>query len=152
MITNDGKEIISKYLLGQVPSFATHLSIGCGAIPLDANDTVPSTLYAKQRLDFEMTRVPISSKGFVDNSVTYNITYKQLVSNVATLTTSVPHDIVAGETVIITGIDATFNGQFRVASTPTTNTFTNALKAAILPQQFTSIQRVRQLFQELKCH
>ena len=130
MITNDGKEIVSKYLLGQVPAFATHLSIGCGATPLDANDTVPNTLYAKQRLDFEMTRVPISSKGFVDNSITYSITYKELISNVATLTTSVPHEILPGETVIISGIDTTFNGQFRVIDAPTTTTFTYAVTAA----------------------
>lgn len=38
MITDVGKEIISKYLLGQTPAYATHISIGCGAVPLDAND------------------------------------------------------------------------------------------------------------------
>lgn len=129
MITNEGKEIISKYLLGQVPSFATHLSIGCGATPLDANDPVPNSLYAKQRLDFEMTRVPISSKGFVDNSITYSITYKELVSNIVTLTTSVPHNIIAGETVIVIGIDTTFDGQFRVLDVPTQTTFTYSLIA-----------------------
>jgi hypothetical protein len=77
-----------------------------------------------------MTRVPISSKGFVDNSVTYSITYKQLVSNIATITTSVAHDIVPGETVIISGVDTTFNGQFNVLSTPTTTTFTYSLIAS----------------------
>jgi len=70
MITNAGKEIISKYLLGQVPTYASHISIGCGAVPLDANDTPPTTetLAAKTKMDFEMARVPITSKGFVDDN------------------------------------------------------------------------------------
>ena len=70
MITNAGKEIISKYLLGQVPTYASHISIGCGAVPLDANDIAPTveTLAAKTKMDFEMARVPITSKGFVDDN------------------------------------------------------------------------------------
>lgn len=116
MITNDGKELISKYLLGQVPAYATHLSIGCGATPLDANDSLPNNIYAKQIMDFEMTRVPISSKGFVDDSEIYIITYKKVLSNVVTLTTSTYHNIVAGETVIISGVDPELDGQYRVTS------------------------------------
>jgi hypothetical protein len=33
MITDDGKEIIAKYLLGQIPAYATHISLGCGSKP-----------------------------------------------------------------------------------------------------------------------
>ena len=70
MITNDGKELISKYLLGQAPEYATHISIGSGAIPLDLNDTSPSAsiLQAKTVMDFETARVPITTKGFVDDN------------------------------------------------------------------------------------
>ena len=70
MITNAGKEIISKYLLGQVPTYASHISIGCGSPPLDAGDPAPSTetLAEKTKMDFEMARVPITSKGFVDDN------------------------------------------------------------------------------------
>ena len=70
MITNDGKELISKYLLGQAPAYATHISIGSGAIPLDLNDTTPSSsiLQAKTVMDFETARVPITTKGFVDDN------------------------------------------------------------------------------------
>lgn len=73
MITNDGKEIIGKYLLGQAPQYATHISIGCGAVPLNIGDASPSStiLRAKTAMDFEMARIPISSKGFVEeNGVT----------------------------------------------------------------------------------
>ena len=70
MITNSGKELIAKYLLGQAPQYATHLSIGSGATPLDINDTPPlnSILQSKTSMDFEMTRVPITSKGFVEEN------------------------------------------------------------------------------------
>lgn len=75
MITNTGKEIISKYLLGQTPAYATHISIGCGATPLDSNDPAPSpsTLAEKTTMDFEMIRVPITSKGFVDDDGTTKV-------------------------------------------------------------------------------
>ena len=65
MITNTGKSIIGKYLLGQAPSYASYIAIGCGATPLATGD--PSGNYAtKQNLDFEMFRVPISSRGFIN--------------------------------------------------------------------------------------
>jgi hypothetical protein len=148
MITNDGKEIISKYLLGQVPSFATHLSIGCGATPLTSVQSIPNTIYGKQRMDFEMTRVPISSKGFIDDSVAYVVTNKALTTNVATLTTSVAHDIVVGETVIISGVDTTFNGQYRVTGV-SSNTFsyglvaTNVTSAAVSPNGSAIVSRTK---------
>ena len=68
MITEDGKELISKFLLGQAPAYATHLSVGSGAVPLNTTDTspLPSILQGKKTMDFEMARVPITSKGFVD--------------------------------------------------------------------------------------
>lgn len=139
MITNDGKEIISKYLIGQVPSFATHLAIGCGAKPLTQADAVPNTVFGQQRLDFEMTRVPISSKGFVDDSETFTVTHKTLTANVAELTTATAHYITVGETIIVSGVDATFNGQYRVTAVPTTTTLsysrvaTNVSLVAITP-------------------
>jgi hypothetical protein len=33
MITNNGKTILAKYLIGQTPSYASHIAIGCGAKP-----------------------------------------------------------------------------------------------------------------------
>jgi hypothetical protein len=65
MITNTGKTIIAKYLLGQAPAYASYLAIGCGATPLTTGDPL-GNYSAKQNLDFEMFRVPISSRGFVN--------------------------------------------------------------------------------------
>ena len=45
---------------------------------------------------------------------TSSITNKELVSNVATLTTSAPHGYQTGETVVVTGVNATFNGTYTI--------------------------------------
>jgi hypothetical protein len=64
MITNIGKNIIAKYLLGQTQSYASHIAIGCGAKPLSSSDFFDD--YSnKGSLYFEMIRVPISSRGAI---------------------------------------------------------------------------------------
>ena len=65
MITNTGKSIIGKYMLGQAPAYASFIAVGCGPTPLDTPDT-PGDFSTKEALDFEMFRVPISSRGFVN--------------------------------------------------------------------------------------
>ena len=67
MITNIGKTIIAKYLLGQAPSYASYLAVGCGATPLATGDQ-SEDYSTKTNLDFEMFRVPISSKGFINEN------------------------------------------------------------------------------------
>jgi hypothetical protein len=73
MITNAGKDIIAKYLLGQTSSYATHLAIGCGAEPLNNDDPMPEGIETKQILDFEMLRVPITSRGLVKQNGTTQV-------------------------------------------------------------------------------
>ena len=67
MITNKGKSIIGKYMLGQAPAYASYLAIGCGPQPLQTED-VADDFATKTNLDFEMFRVPISSRGFINES------------------------------------------------------------------------------------
>ena len=69
MITNKGKEIIAKYLLGITPAYASYMVFGCGQKPLATAD--PYGSYSdKDSLTFEMFRVPISSRGYVkENNV-----------------------------------------------------------------------------------
>lgn len=75
MITNNGKQIIAKYLLGQAPAFATHIAAGCGPKPLNTGD--PSLVSASvQSLDFEVFRVPIIAKGFVKEDGVEKIVFK----------------------------------------------------------------------------
>lgn len=77
MITNDGKDLIGKFLISQASEYATHISIGCGAYPLDSTETYPaaSEIQSKRVMDFEMTRFPITSKGFVDENGTTKIVF-----------------------------------------------------------------------------
>lgn len=66
MITNTGKEIVAKYLLGTAPAFASYMAFGAGPQPLGSADSHSFNTYAqKELLDFEMFRVPISSRGYV---------------------------------------------------------------------------------------
>jgi len=66
MITNNGKNIIAKYLVGQSPAYASYIAVGCGAKPLDPDPEVPFGDYSNQTsLDFEMFRVPITSRGYI---------------------------------------------------------------------------------------
>jgi hypothetical protein len=67
MITNIGKNILAKYLVGQTPSYASHIAVGCGPKPLVSDNTTTMPDYSnKSSLEFEMFRVPIISRGFVD--------------------------------------------------------------------------------------
>ena len=62
--------------------------------------------------------------------ITVSITNKALTSNVATLTTSAVHGLCTGMEIVITGVDATFNGTYRITGVPTTTTFTYAKTAS----------------------
>lgn len=66
MITNIGKGILAKYLIGQAPAYASYIAVGCGATPLLDTDTQPtSEIAVKENLEFEMFRVPIISRGYI---------------------------------------------------------------------------------------
>jgi hypothetical protein len=64
MITKTGKGIIAKYLIGQAPAYASYIAIGCGAKPLSTSDNF-GDYTEKKALDFEMFRVPVTSRGYV---------------------------------------------------------------------------------------
>jgi hypothetical protein len=69
---------------------------------------------------------------------TYSVSNKALTSNVATITTSTPHDFNVDNTITVTGVDATFNGTYVVtAKTSTTvsyaKTATNVTSTAVSP-------------------
>jgi hypothetical protein len=63
-------------------------------------------------------------------AITVSITNKALTSNVATLTTSTAHGLSTGMQITISGVDATFNGEYRITGVPTTTTFTYAKTAS----------------------
>lgn len=71
MITNKGKDIFGKYLVGTAPAYASYIAVGCGAQPnpdgynvsIEDKEEWPQ----KTALDFEMFRVPILSRGFIED-------------------------------------------------------------------------------------
>ena len=65
--------------------------------------------------------------------ITVSISNKALTSNVATLTTTAVHGLCTGMEIVIIGVDATFNGTYRITGVPTTTTFTYAKTAADVP-------------------
>jgi hypothetical protein len=60
------------------------------------------------------------------STITKTVSNKALTSNVATITTSTTHGFAVGDYVVLSGVDATFNGTYLIASVPTTTTFTFA--------------------------
>lgn len=52
------------------------------------------------------------------------VTTKELTSNVATLTTAAPHNLIPGQTVVVAIGDPVFDGTFVVSSVPNATTFT----------------------------
>jgi hypothetical protein len=66
-------------------------------------------------------------------AITVSISNKALTSDVATLTTPTAHGLTVGMDITITGVDATFNGTYRITVVPTTTTFRYAKVASDVP-------------------
>lgn len=73
MITNNGREIISKYLVEQAPSYAAYIAVGCGINP--DSETASEDFTDKNTLDFEMFRVPIVSRNYTTNGSVSKLTF-----------------------------------------------------------------------------
>jgi hypothetical protein len=63
-------------------------------------------------------------------TVTATVSNKALTSDVATITTDAAHGFVAGDIVVITEVDDTFNGTHYITAAPTSTTFTFVKDAA----------------------
>ncbi len=63
------------------------------------------------------------------------VTNKALTSNVATLTTASAHNYAVGETVVVAGVDATFNGTFVITVVGSSTTFSYAKTAGNVASQ-----------------
>ena len=72
MITENGKDILGKYLIGSAPAYASYIAVGCGATPVDEahvfDQTELASMRSKTALDFEMFRMPITSRGFIEEN------------------------------------------------------------------------------------
>ena len=61
---------------------------------------------------------------------TRNISTRAVTSNIATIVTEASHGLLVGDSVVIAGVNPTFNGTHTVLSTSTSKTFTFALTTA----------------------
>lgn len=64
MITDKGRNILAKYLIGQAPAYASFIALGVGPKPL-LNTDASVDYSAETEMEFEVLRVPISSRGYV---------------------------------------------------------------------------------------
>jgi len=84
------------------------------------------------------------------SAITNTVTNKALTSNVATLTTGTAHTYRAGDVVVVSSVDATFNGTYSIIAVPTSTTFTyaktasNVTSAAVSPVGGTSVAARRE--------
>jgi hypothetical protein len=78
---------------------------------LQVSSSLYSDAYLQKVIDTsELTILPLL--------VSYSsaVTNRRIASNVATLTTNTPHNYIVGSSVVISGVDATFNGTFTVTA------------------------------------
>ena len=135
MLTNKGQTILSKYLIGQTNSYASHIAIGCGQRPYSTTDDITYSDIATQRsakaLEFEMLRLPIKSRGFLTdinatsaiNMITVNgsnITYEYISNGTPQ---ALPFEV--GDRVNVTGIaDTRFNAVDAIIVAKSNTSFT----------------------------
>lgn len=98
MITDKGKNIVAKYLLGQAPEFAAYLAVGTGAPPWQQSEDDPT----RTRLDFEAFRVPILSKGLVNDTLSNDVDIYTRTSGVVTLITYLNTYLGIGDVITLT--------------------------------------------------
>jgi hypothetical protein len=108
MITNKGQQLITKYMIGQASSYASHVAVGCGPMPYNAQSSVTqaeiATQRLKQNLDFEMFRVPITSRGYVtEESGSASVSGISVANNIVTYTTSA-NSFLTGDRVTVSGV------------------------------------------------
>lgn len=111
MITSKGKEVVAKYLIGETESYASYIAIGCG--PKAVVDTAQFSLqqkadfFLKESLDMEMYRAKITSRGFVVENDTAEITAVALdtaPNHTGWLKYTSKNMYVVGQKVTITGV------------------------------------------------
>jgi hypothetical protein len=78
---------------------------------LQVSSSLYSDAYLQKVIDTsELTILPLL--------VSYSsaVTNRRIASNVATLTTNTPHNYIVGSSVVVSGVDATFNGSYTVTT------------------------------------
>jgi hypothetical protein len=128
MLTNTGKNILAKYLIGQAPAYASYIAFGCGPSAIESDGGTFGDYSNKTNLDFEMFRSPIVSRGYVTDTEQATIT--NAVANGTIITYTASNRFNAGDSVDITGVNvAGFNIKSAIVASATASTFTVASSA-----------------------
>lgn len=102
MITNFGKNIIAKYLVGQTNSYASYVAIGSGELPFVPGSSVDYS--ARSELTFETNRGLITSYNYILDEEQVRATVSVTAGNsVVTVTTQTPHGLSVGQSAILSG-------------------------------------------------
>lgn len=127
----DSKQISNTVLNNLVATITTSDSHG---FVVGENVTISQTTDAYNGT-YKITEVPSNNRfRFKRNrSTRASVITKAASSGVATLTTSAPHGLVAGERVLVEDVDSTFNGEYTITETPSTTAFSYAKSATVIP-------------------
>jgi hypothetical protein len=131
MITNFGRNVIAKYLVGQTNSYASYVAVGSGELPFVPGSSIDYS--TRSELTFETTRGLITSYNYILDE--YKIVATAAVvsgSTTVTVTTSTPHGLSVGQSTTLSGfIPYTSggylpppNGTYDVATVISTTQFT----------------------------
>lgn len=122
MLTNTGKNILAKYLIGQAPAMASFIAFGSGAVPLDSGDAF-GDYSEKESLDFEMFRAPIISRGYVSDVEQATIT--NVTSNGTAIAYTANNTFQIGDQITITGTNVlAFNIKNAIVASANSTSFT----------------------------
>lgn len=122
MITDIGKNLIGKYLVGQSTQYASHIALGCGVEPITLT-TAYGNYATTTELDFEMTRVPIISRSYISDRTLASITNIQVFNGIPDAITFTVSSLTSGifvqnQTITVSGVSVSVGG----LSTGTLNT------------------------------
>lgn len=123
MLTNTGKNILAKYLIGQAPAYASYIAFGCGPSAINAATGSFGDYSNYRSLDFEMFRSPIVSRGYVTETEQASI--ESAVGNGTTIVYTAANIFNAGDVIDIVGVsEAGFNLNNAIITEATPTEFT----------------------------
>jgi len=140
------RTVVSKSIIDNVATLTTFSNheflIGDSVAVLNVDGTFDGTytITAKTDTTLSYAKTAGNSASSRIGDVTFSINNKVLTGEVATLTTTATHSFLAGETVVVTGVDSTFNGTYVITNPITATTFSyakagesNVISAAVSP-------------------
>ena len=127
----DSRVITNSSLTNQVVTITTSAPHGFVVGERVAISNVSSSYNGTYEITSAPTSTTFTYKRVRDTKAT--VVAKAASSGTASLTTSSPHGISAGDQVIVENVDSTFNGTYTVTSTPSSTAFTYAKAGTIAP-------------------